>query len=436
MTFYDVLGVAETASADDIKTAYRRLAMEFHPDRTPGANKAVQRLIEDKFKEVQEAYDTLKDRAKRAEYDAALAMLCSEEYYEPAPQPSPPPRPTPPSTQRPTPPQKPKPPTSTRASFLSVLWMVWLFCMMWGGVDAALSYLFKNKGDAADFIISSFLITGAPIALWICVVKVKMKWPIPAFLPSAFMLLLAVIAITAERVVIRPAKAVQPQTLETARTEMQTPIPNTSPQLGNQSTQGSEKEADVDKSFANFLMQQTIINLGNALRDKGDFDGAIAKYRQALRLRPADGELHSNLGWVFEQKGDLENATTEYDAAIRINPLDNFSRAGLSRIKDKRAAPQQTAGASEHLTDTPPIWGNATITKQLLVWEKTNIAPISSEPNGKGKIVGHVYASERVLVLRKIPYSYLIETQDGKRGWIAIFYTETDREFPLSKESQ
>lgn len=107
-TFYDILGVAPTASADDIKAAYRRMAMQFHPDKTPGANKAVQRLIEDKFKEIQEAYDTLKDETKRAEYDAALAMLHSEEYYQPPPPPPPPPKRQ--QQQRPQPPPPPPPP--------------------------------------------------------------------------------------------------------------------------------------------------------------------------------------------------------------------------------------------------------------------------------------------------------------------------------------
>jgi curved DNA-binding protein CbpA len=71
-TYYDILGLAPTASADEIKAAYRHLATQLHPDKTPGANKAVLQLIEDRFKQVQGAYDTLKDKRKRAEYDATL----------------------------------------------------------------------------------------------------------------------------------------------------------------------------------------------------------------------------------------------------------------------------------------------------------------------------------------------------------------------------
>src|SRR5271155_4374918 len=62
--FYATLGVAKDASADDLKKAYRKLAMQFHPDRNPGDAKA-----EAKFKEVSEAYDVLKDDQKRAAYD-------------------------------------------------------------------------------------------------------------------------------------------------------------------------------------------------------------------------------------------------------------------------------------------------------------------------------------------------------------------------------
>jgi molecular chaperone DnaJ len=62
--FYDTLGVAKGASADELKKAYRKLAMQYHPDRNPGDKAA-----EHKFKEISEAYDVLKDDQKRAAYD-------------------------------------------------------------------------------------------------------------------------------------------------------------------------------------------------------------------------------------------------------------------------------------------------------------------------------------------------------------------------------
>ena len=62
--YYEVLGVEKGASADDIKKAYRKKALEYHPDRNPGDKSA-----EDKFKEAAEAYDVLSDTDKRARYD-------------------------------------------------------------------------------------------------------------------------------------------------------------------------------------------------------------------------------------------------------------------------------------------------------------------------------------------------------------------------------
>ncbi|WDR01820.1 molecular chaperone DnaJ [Devosia algicola] len=62
--FYDVLGVQKGADEAALKSAYRKLAMQHHPDRNPGNTEA-----EAKFKEISEAYDTLKDGQKRAAYD-------------------------------------------------------------------------------------------------------------------------------------------------------------------------------------------------------------------------------------------------------------------------------------------------------------------------------------------------------------------------------
>ena len=62
--YYATLGVAKDAGADDLKRAYRKQAMQFHPDRNPGDKAA-----EAKFKEINEAYDVLKDDQKRGAYD-------------------------------------------------------------------------------------------------------------------------------------------------------------------------------------------------------------------------------------------------------------------------------------------------------------------------------------------------------------------------------
>lgn len=62
--FYDILGVSKSASAEEIKKAYRKVAMQYHPDRNPG-----DKVAEEKFKEAAEAYEVLSNEQKKAQYD-------------------------------------------------------------------------------------------------------------------------------------------------------------------------------------------------------------------------------------------------------------------------------------------------------------------------------------------------------------------------------
>lgn len=67
--YYEVLGVAKTASADEIKSAFKKLALKWHPDRWVSGTDAEKKTAEENFKEASEAYEVLSDPDKRAKYD-------------------------------------------------------------------------------------------------------------------------------------------------------------------------------------------------------------------------------------------------------------------------------------------------------------------------------------------------------------------------------
>ena len=67
--YYSILGVSKDATDDEVKSAFRKLSMQYHPDRQVGKSESEKKAAEEKFKEISEAYDTLGDKDKRQKYD-------------------------------------------------------------------------------------------------------------------------------------------------------------------------------------------------------------------------------------------------------------------------------------------------------------------------------------------------------------------------------
>lgn len=99
--YYYILGVSKTASTEEIKKAFRKLSLKFHPDKNEGDS-----FFEERFKEINEAYGILSDQKKRADYDRVIAETVPG--YTPPPKP---PTPEPPKST-PPPPEPPKPPAA------------------------------------------------------------------------------------------------------------------------------------------------------------------------------------------------------------------------------------------------------------------------------------------------------------------------------------
>ena len=75
--YYKILGVEKNSTEDDIKKAYRKLAMKFHPDRNPNNKQA-----EEKFKKISEAYAVLSDKEKRKQYDSFGSDAFRQRYTQ------------------------------------------------------------------------------------------------------------------------------------------------------------------------------------------------------------------------------------------------------------------------------------------------------------------------------------------------------------------
>ena len=71
-SYYDILEVSRTATRDEIKRAFHRLANEYHPDKNTGATEKVRKMGEEKFKEINEAYGVLSDSKKKKQYESKL----------------------------------------------------------------------------------------------------------------------------------------------------------------------------------------------------------------------------------------------------------------------------------------------------------------------------------------------------------------------------
>jgi hypothetical protein len=118
-TYYDVLEVSKSATQEEIKKAFHKLATEYHPDKNNGATDKMKHLAGEKFKEINEAYNILKDANKRRQYDAKI-----KEFEDKKQRATQSPRPNPSSSAKTTPPKTPPRPTQvkSKSSGWGVLW--------------------------------------------------------------------------------------------------------------------------------------------------------------------------------------------------------------------------------------------------------------------------------------------------------------------------
>lgn len=112
------------------------------------------------------------------------------------------------------------------------------------------------------------------------------------------------------------------------------------------------------------------VKQGRALQEKGDFDGAIAEYRTALRLDPNQVVAHMNLGAGLATKGDWDGAIGEYRKALRLDPKNaavHYDLGAALRSRGKKSdAKQEFVEVLRLLPDTQANQNNIRVVKQHL----------------------------------------------------------------------
>ncbi len=162
-TYYELLEVSETATTEEIKSAYRRVCHDYHPDKFGGQPAWVREEAAERFRQLKDAYDVLTDPARRATYDELRrSRFGTQQSSPPSSAPPPPPRSTPPPPRSTTPPSAPTPVPPPRKTWHTVVgWIAGYFILQTLGPITAAVLRPYNPNVGWEI--------GAPIiaALWI-----------------------------------------------------------------------------------------------------------------------------------------------------------------------------------------------------------------------------------------------------------------------------
>ncbi len=111
-------------------------------------------------------------------------------------------------------------------------------------------------------------------------------------------------------------------------------------------------------------------NLGNAYREQGKLDAAIAEYHEAIRLKPSDEMFHCNLAIALAMKGEHEEALGEYHEALRLNPRDYHSHFSLGNLLSKMGREDEAITEYQQAIEADPERPEAHFNLAGSYWEQ------------------------------------------------------------------